>query len=76
MNDDNGSPHDGDDLLDEYDLDKLLKDARVGVYAERYADGTNVVLLDPDVASAFKDSQAVNAALRLLMEASRSATAG
>jgi hypothetical protein len=47
----------------EYDF----RTATVGKYAERYAEGTNLVLLDPDVASAFPDSKSVNAALRSLV---------
>jgi hypothetical protein len=39
-----------------------------GKYAARYRKGTNVVLLDPEVASAFPDSNSVNAALRALLE--------
>ncbi|MGK2859159.1 MAG: hypothetical protein ACSLFQ_18315 [Thermoanaerobaculia bacterium] len=35
-----------------------------GKYYERYREGTNVVLLEPDVAAAFHDSESVNAALR------------
>jgi len=38
-----------------------------GKYVERYREGTNVVLLDPDVAHAFPDAKAVNDALRLLL---------
>ena len=37
-----------------------------GKYATRYAEGTNVVLLEPDVAELFPDSKAVNDALRAL----------
>jgi hypothetical protein len=37
-----------------------------GKYAERYAQGTNVVLLDPDVAEVFRDQASVNRALRAL----------
>jgi hypothetical protein len=37
-----------------------------GKYARRVAEGTNVVLLDPDVARAFPDSKSVNTALRTL----------
>jgi hypothetical protein len=37
-------------------------------YYQRYQQGTNVVLLDPDVAQAFKDSESVNRALRLLLD--------
>ena len=38
-----------------------------GKYVECYREGTNVVLLDPDVAAAFPDAKAVNDALRLLL---------
>ena len=61
-----------DELREEYDLDELLGGARIGAHAERYALGTNLVRLDPDVASAFQqDSETVNAALRLVLEAAR-----
>ena len=39
----------------------------VGKYARRYAQGTNLVLLDPDVARAFPDAKSVNTALRSLI---------
>jgi hypothetical protein len=51
-----------DDILPEYDFSK----ARRNPYATRYREGTNVVLLDPDVAKDFPDSAAVNEALRAL----------
>jgi hypothetical protein len=38
-----------------------------GKYTERYASGTNVVVLEPDVAAAFPTARAVNAALRKLL---------
>jgi hypothetical protein len=38
--------------------------AERGKYYERYREGTNVVLLEPDVAEVFRDSESVNAALR------------
>lgn len=57
-----------DDLRPEYDMKELLKTARPNPYAERYAEGTNLVLLAPDVAEAFKDADAVNEALRLVMK--------
>jgi len=60
-----------DDLRPEYDVKALLKTAKPNPYAERYAAGTNLVLLAPDVAEAFKDAEAVNAALRLVMELAR-----
>ena len=40
-----------------------------GKYSARYREGTNVIVLDPDVARRFKDSKAVNRALRSLLEA-------
>ena len=56
-----------DELLPEYDLSKLTGRVR-GKYAERYRAGTNLVLLEPDVAEAFPDAAAVNQALRMLIE--------
>jgi hypothetical protein len=41
-----------------------------GRYAKRFAQGTNLVLLAPDVAKVFPDSDAVNAALRVVLTAS------
>jgi hypothetical protein len=38
-----------------------------GKYVDRYRKGTNVVLLDPEVAAAFPDSTSVNDALRALL---------
>jgi len=57
-----------DELRPEYDLRKLLKDGVRGKYAERHRAGTNLVLLDPDVAKAFPSEEAVNDALRLVIE--------
>ena len=45
-----------DDLLPEYDFSGAVR----GKYYERYRQGTNVVLLDPDIAAVFHDSAAVN----------------
>jgi hypothetical protein len=56
-----------DDMRPEYDFSQLEGRVR-GKYAERYREGTNLVLLDPDVAAAFPDAKAVNEALRLLMD--------
>jgi len=52
------------DMLDEYDFSGGVR----GQYARQYADGTNIVLLDPDVAKVFPDSASVNQALRALAE--------
>ena len=56
-----------DELRPEYDLASLLKGGVRGKYAERYRQGTNLVLLDPDVARAFPTEEAVNEALRHVM---------
>ncbi len=47
----------------EYDF----SDGERGKYAKRYAHGSNVVVLEPDVAEAFPTARAVNAALRSLL---------
>ena len=56
-----------DGLRQEYDLSKLKGGVR-GEYVARYKQGTNLVLLSPDVAKYFPDGQAVNAALRALID--------
>ena len=53
-----------DDLQPEYDFSHAVR----GKYYQRYQEGSNVILLDPDVARSFKDSESVNRALRLLLE--------
>ena len=60
-----------DELRPEYDLSQLLKDGTRGKYAAQYQEGVNLVLLDPDVAAAFKTAEAVNDALRLVMRISQ-----
>ena len=55
------------EMLDEYDFSKGVR----GKYAKRYAEGTNVVVLAPDVAEFFPDSDSVNAALRALVGIAR-----
>lgn len=57
-----------DDLRPEYDLRELLKGGVQGKYADRYREGTNLVLLAPDVARAFPTEEAVNEALRLVIQ--------
>ena len=56
-----------DELRPEYDLVPLLKKGVQGKYAKRYSEGTNLVLLAPDVANAFPSDKAVNDALRLVI---------
>jgi len=60
-----------DELRPEYDLRELLKGGVRGKYVERYRAGTNLVLLDPDVAKAFPSEEAVNEALRLVIQLAR-----
>lgn len=48
------------EMLDEYDFSNGIR----GKYAGRFAKGSNVVVLDPDVAQVFTDSESVNEALR------------
>ncbi len=55
------------DMRDEYDFSKGTR----GKYADRFADGTNVVVLEPDLAELYPDSESVNRALRLLAELAR-----
>jgi len=52
------------EMLDEYDFSRGV----VGKYTKQYAEGTNIVLLDPDVAKVFPDSEAVNQALRAIAQ--------
>ena len=56
-----------DNLRPEYDLASLRGGVR-GKYYKQATAGTNLVLLDPDVARVFPDSNSVNRALRLLHE--------
>ncbi len=56
---------DEDEMRSEYDLRGGVR----GKYYKQYMEGTNVVLLDPDVAAVFRDSESVNRALRVLIEA-------
>jgi hypothetical protein len=57
-----------DELCPEYDLTELLHGGERGKYADRYRQGTNLVLLAPDVAEVFTDEESVNEALRLVMQ--------
>lgn len=48
------------DMLEEYDFSKGI----MGKYSEKYEEGTNVVVIEPDVAKYFPDHDSVNDALR------------
>ena len=50
------------DMREEYDFSKGVR----GKYAKRFATGSNIVVLDPDVARLFPDSKTVNDTLRTL----------
>ena len=50
------------DMLEEYDFSNGVR----GKYVDRFAQGGNVIVLDPDVAKVFPDSESVNQALRAL----------
>ena len=51
------------DMLEEYDFSQGIR----GKYSQRYVEGTNVVVLEPDVAEFFPDHESVNEALRSLI---------
>jgi len=52
-----------DEMRPEYDFSGGVR----GKYAQRYRQGTNIVVLDPEVAAVFPDSTSVNDALRALL---------
>jgi hypothetical protein len=56
------SDSDRDTMREEYDFSGAVR----GVTATRYAEGTNVVVIDPDLNDVFPTSAAVNEALRAL----------
>lgn len=56
-----------EDMLLEYDFSKGVR----GKYAKRYAEGSNVVILSPDMAKVFPTSESVNEALRTLVRVGR-----
>lgn len=64
---------DSDDLRPEYDFD-FSKGERGRYFKRLVKEGANVAVLDPDIAKAFPDSAAVNAALRSLLEVARAST--
>jgi len=60
-----------DDLRPEYNFD-YSKAVRGKYYRKQLHEGANVVVLDPDIAEAFRDSASVNEALRSLLELTHS----
>ncbi len=59
-------------MRDEYDFSQGVR----GKYADRVAEGTNVVILDPDIAAEFKDDKAVNRVLRAYLKEQRAKASG
>jgi len=57
----------GEQMRAEYDIRGGVR----GKYHERYRQGTNVVVLEPDVAAVFHDAESVNRALRMLIQVAR-----
>ena len=64
-----------DELLPDYDLTQLRGGVR-GKYYERAKAGTNLVLIEPDLAEVFPTAEAVNRALRVVAEAAEAAVFG
>lgn len=65
--------NDKDTLRDEYSEDLIRSGVR-GRYTKSYREGTNIVLIDPDLHALFPDSEAVNRALREYVATKRPAT--
>jgi hypothetical protein len=59
-----------DDIRPEYDFASMKGGVR-GKFAGRARDGTNIVLIEPDVADAFPTDEAVNEALRGVLSTTR-----
>lgn len=62
-----GNRSEPEEMRAEYDIRGGVR----GKYHERYGEGTNIVLLEPDVAAVFHDSESVNRALRVLIDVAR-----
>jgi hypothetical protein len=60
-----------DEMRPEYDFSGGVR----GKYYESYKQSTNIIVLEPDVAEVFRDSAAVNEALRLLTKIAKSTAA-
>jgi len=56
-----------DEMRAEYDLSGAVR----GKFFKDYKAGTNIVILDPDVATVFQDSEKVNRVLRLLIDVAK-----
>ena len=65
--------NDKDTLRDEYP-EELIRSGVRGQYTKNYREGTNIVLIDPDLHALFPDSESVNRALREYVATKRTAT--
>jgi hypothetical protein len=63
-----------DDLRPEYDLSQLRGGVR-GKYYRQATAGTNLVLIEPELANVFPNTESVNRALRLLVDTAEAAAA-
>jgi hypothetical protein len=61
--------HEPDTMREEYDFSGAVR----GKHYQAYRQGTNLVLLEPDVAAIFKDAATVNMALRMLAKIAKEA---
>ncbi len=63
-------PKNDKEMLSEYNFSKGIR----GKYANRFKDGTNIIVLAPDVAKMFPDSETVNETLRAVAKIAMRAT--
>ena len=64
-----------DELRPEYDFGSMKGGVR-GKYAKRFREGTNIVLIDPEMVEAFPTEAAVNEALRGVLNTARAVRGG
>jgi hypothetical protein len=64
-----------DDVRPEYDFASMKGGVR-GKYAKRFREGTNIVLIDPEMAEAFPTQASVNEALRGVLNTARAVRSG
>ena len=63
-------PNSSNGLRDDYNFASMRGGVR-GKYSKRYREGTNIVLLEPEIARAFPNDEAVNEALRGILNTTR-----
>jgi len=68
-------PNPSSGMRPEYDFATMKAGIR-GKHVKRYREGTNIVLLEPDIAEAFPNDKAVNQALRGILNTTRDARTG